>query len=101
MATFAELGSCCAWPPSCGGYTEVVSARLSRSHGTIDVKGVGNFLSFVSSQQKFETDHFIALGHISVTAPCYSLVLFIYFYFFIFSVMTLFFFSFLIFYFFF
>ena len=73
---FAELGSCYAWPPPCGGCAEVVSARLNRSHGTIDVKGVGNFLSSVSSQQKSETDRFIALGQISVTAPCYSSILF-------------------------
>ena len=73
---FAELGSCYAWPPPWGGCAEVVSARLNRSHGTIDVKGVGNFLSSVSSQQKSETDCFIALGQISVTAPCYSSVLF-------------------------
>jgi len=47
-----------------------------------DVKGVCNFLGSVSSQQKFEvTDvkppwHVTALGQISVTAPCYSSVLF-------------------------
>ena len=38
---FAELGSCCCWPPSCGGQAEVVSARLNLSHGTI---GVGEFV---------------------------------------------------------
>ena len=37
---FAELSSCCAWPPPCGGCTKVVSARLNPSHATIDVGGV-------------------------------------------------------------
>ena len=37
---FTELGSCCAWPPPCGGHTEVVSARLNLSNGTIDVRRV-------------------------------------------------------------
>ena len=54
MGDFAELGFSCAWPPPCGGRTEVVSARLNPSHGTIDVGGVCNFLGSVSSQQKFE-----------------------------------------------
>ena len=49
------------------------------------VSGVCNFLGSVSSQQKFEatdqcysplTDQVTALGQISVTAPCYSSVLF-------------------------
>ena len=49
------------------------------------VRGVCNFLGSVSSQQKFEatdqcysplTDHVTALGQSSVTAPCYSSVLF-------------------------
>ena len=54
MGDFAELGFSCAWPPPCGGRTEVVSARLNPSHGAIDVGGVCNFLGSVSSQQKFE-----------------------------------------------
>ena len=52
--SLAELGFSCAWPPPCGGRTEVVSARLNPSHGAIDVGGVCNFLGSVSSQQKFE-----------------------------------------------
>ena len=52
--SFTELGSCCAWPPPCGGRAEVVSARLNPSHGTIDVRGVCNFLDSVSLKQKFE-----------------------------------------------
>ena len=85
IGTFAELGSCCAWPPPCKGCAEVISARLNQSHGTTDVEGVCNFLDSVSSQEKFEatdqgyrprTDCVTALGQISVTAPCYSSVLF-------------------------
>ena len=38
--SFAELGSCCVWPPLCGGHAEVVTARLNPSHGTIDVRRV-------------------------------------------------------------
>ena len=48
------LGLRCAWPLPRGGQAEVVSARLNPSHGTIDVRGVCNFLGSVSSQQKFE-----------------------------------------------
>ena len=58
---FAKLGSCCAWPPPGGGRAEVVSATLNQSHGTIDVRGVGNFLSSVSSQHKFEMMYIKAL----------------------------------------
>ena len=47
--SFAELGSCCAWPLR----VEVVSARLNPSHGTIDVRQVYAPRFFVSSQQKF------------------------------------------------
>ena len=61
---FAELGSCCAWPPPCEGHTEVVSARLNLRNGTIDVGGVCDFLASVSSQQKFEA-----------TDQCYSSML--------------------------
>lgn len=49
VGAFAELGSCCAWPPPCGGCAEVVSARLNLSHGMKDVRGVCNFLGSVSS----------------------------------------------------
>ena len=52
---FADLGSCCAWFPPCGGHTEVVSGRLNPRNSTIDVGEICNFLSSVSSQQKFET----------------------------------------------
>ena len=54
VGAFAELGSCCAWPPLCRGHAEVVSARLNWRHGTIDVGRVCNFFCSVSSQQKFE-----------------------------------------------
>ena len=37
-----------------GVLAEVVSARLNWSHGTIDVRGAGNFLSSVSSQQNLK-----------------------------------------------
>ena len=41
-----------SWDPAVlgllvGGHAEVVSARLNWSHGTIDVRGAGNFLSSV------------------------------------------------------
>ena len=51
----------------------------------LSVRGVCNFFSSVSSQQKFEemdrryspqTNRVTALGQISVTAPCYISVLF-------------------------
>ena len=48
------MGSCPAWPPPCGVCTKSVSARLNPRNGTIDVRGVCNFLSSVSSQQKLE-----------------------------------------------
>ena len=47
-----ELLLCLAsslWDPA-----ETVSARLNLRNGTIDVRGVCNFLSSVSSRQKFE-----------------------------------------------
>ena len=62
VRAFAELGSCCAWPPPWGGHAKVVSARLNPSHGTKYVKGVCDFLSSVSSQQKFEATDVKALG---------------------------------------
>ena len=37
VGAFAKVGSCCAWPPPCGGHAEVVSARLNLRNGTIDV----------------------------------------------------------------
>ena len=52
---YADLGSCCAWFPPCGGHTEVVSGRLNPRNSTIDVGEICNFLSSVSLQQKFET----------------------------------------------
>ena len=80
MEAFAELGSCCAWSLPCRGHAEVVSAMLNQIHGTIDIRGMCNFLSFVSSQQTFEAMDVKALGNSqlsdSVTAPCYSSVLF-------------------------
>ena len=74
---FTKLGSCCAWPPPCGGPGEVVSARLNQSHFTIDVGGECNFLGSVSSQQKFEaTDQpSDRLCHSSRADQCYSFVL--------------------------
>ena len=46
-----------SWAPAefgllLAGTAEVVSARLNLSYGTIDVRGVCNFLGSVSSQQK-------------------------------------------------
>ena len=63
---FTVLGLRCAWPLPRGGQAEVVSARLNPSHGTIDVRGVCNFLGSVSSQQKFEaTDGQVLQPHIT------------------------------------
>jgi len=63
---FTVLGFHCAWPLPHGGQAEVVSARLNPSHGIIDVRGVCNFLSSVSSQQKFEaTDGQVLQPHIT------------------------------------
>ena len=54
LGAYIKLGFCCAWPLSPGGWAEVVSARLNLSHGTIEVRGVCNFLGSVSLQQKLE-----------------------------------------------
>ena len=51
---FTELGFCWAWPPPRTCWAEVVTARLNPRNGTIDVRGVCNFLSSVLPQQKFE-----------------------------------------------
>ena len=51
---YIKLGFCCAWPLPHGGLAEVVSAGLNLNHGTIDVRGVGNFLGSVLLEQKFE-----------------------------------------------
>ena len=88
-AAFAELGSCCAWPPPCGGRAEVVSARLNQSHGTIDVRecAISLVLSRHNKNLKLrtlkpsachtsQTDHVAAHEQISGAAPCYSSVLF-------------------------
>ena len=64
MAAFSKLGFYCVWPPPCGGWAEVVSARLNLNHSTTDVRGVCNFLSSVSLQQKFEA------MDASVLQPC-------------------------------
>ena len=62
------LGFHCAWPLPCGGQAEVVLARLNPSHGTIDFRGVCNFLGSVSSQQKFEaTDGQVLQPHIKLS----------------------------------
>ena len=50
MGAFAELYFCCA----CEGQAEVVSAKLNPRNGTVDVRGICNFLGSVSLQQKFE-----------------------------------------------
>ena len=44
-----------------GGQAEVVSARLNLRNGTIYVRGVFNFPSFVSLQQKFEAMDWLIL----------------------------------------
>ena len=66
---FAKLGSCPAWPPPCGVCTKSVSARLNPRNGTIDVRGVCNFLSSVSSQQKLEA---MDQHYSPWTGQCYS-----------------------------
>ena len=74
--SLAELGSCCAWPPPCGGCAKVVSARLNWSHSTIDVRGVCNFLGSVLSQQTFEATDVKPLGASQLSdSLCYSSVL--------------------------
>ena len=45
-----------------GDHAKVVSARLHLSHGSVDVRGVCDFLGSVSSQQKFEVTDIKALG---------------------------------------
>ena len=62
VGAFTELGSSCAWPPPWGDRAKVVSARLHLSHGSVDVRGVCDFLGSVSSQQKFEVTDIKALG---------------------------------------
>jgi len=52
--SFRQVGLLLFLASSLLGLAEVVSARLNQSQGTIDVEGVCNFLSSVSSQQKFE-----------------------------------------------
>ena len=60
------LGVLCAWPLPRGGQADVVSARLNPSHGTIDVRGVCNFLGSASSQQKVQvTDGQVLQPHIT------------------------------------
>ena len=81
VGDFPGLGSCCVWPPPCRGHAEVISARFNLSHGTIHVRGVGNFLDSVLSQQKFEVTDVKAfsmsqLSDRSVLQLCYSSVLF-------------------------
>ena len=51
---FADLGFCCVWPLPCRDQAELLSARLNPRNGTIDVRGVCNFLGSVLPQQKFE-----------------------------------------------
>jgi len=76
--SFPGVGLLLCLASSLQGRAKVVSARLHRSQGTIDVRGTYNFLGSVSSQQKFEvtdqdyspqTDRVTALRQISVTAP--------------------------------
>ena len=50
VGALAELYFCCA----CEGQAEVVSAKLNLRNGTVDVRGICNFLGSVSLQQKFE-----------------------------------------------
>ena len=100
----SSAGALLSWAPAVLGlfHAEVVSARLYPSHGTIDVTRVYVPRFFVSSQQRFgemdikaplachssqaldrhvvalrsQMDHVIALRQISVTAQCYSSILF-------------------------
>ena len=96
--SFTELGSCCAWPPPWGGvHAKVVTARLNRGHGSIDVRRVyaSRLLSHHTKDLEWRTlkppwcvtalwswtdhvialrsqmDHVIALRQISVTAQFY------------------------------
>ena len=70
VGAFAKLGFCCAWPPPCGSWAEVVSARLNPSYHTIYVQGVCNFLGSVLPQQRFEATDGPAL-QLRVTAQFY------------------------------
>ena len=100
----STAGASLSWAPSVLGlfHAEVVSARLHPSHGTIDVTRVYVPRFFVSSQQRFgvtdikaplgvaalrswidrvialrsRMDRVIELRQISVTAQCYSSILF-------------------------
>ena len=63
MEAFADLGFCCAWLLPHRGPAKIVSVRLNPSHGTIFVRGVCDFLSSVSSQQKFEVMEGPVLEH--------------------------------------
>ena len=100
----SSAGASLSWAPAVLGLfrSEVVSARLNPSHGTIDVTRVYVPWFFVSSQQRFgvmdikppqrvtalgswtdliiglrsRMDRVIALRQISVAAQCYSSILF-------------------------
>ena len=51
---FTKFGFCCAWPPLCGGWAKVASARLHPSHDIRYVGIVCNFLISVLPQLRFE-----------------------------------------------
>ena len=59
---FCQFGLLLCLASSLRRRAEVVSARSNPSHGTIDVRGMCNFLGSVSSQQKFEATDVKALG---------------------------------------
>ena len=60
----SSVGASLSWAPAVFGlfHTEVVSARLYLSHGTIDVTRVYVPWFFVSSQQRFGATDIKALG---------------------------------------
>ena len=60
----SSVGASLSWAPALFGLfrTEVVSARLNPSHGTIDVMQVYVPRFFVSSQQRFGAMDIKALG---------------------------------------
>ena len=60
----SSVGASLSWAPAVLGLfrTEIVSARLNPSHGTIDVTRVYVSRFFVSSQQRFGVMDIKALG---------------------------------------
>ena len=78
FASMSTAGDLPNWAPAvlslllAGGRAKAVSARLSPSHSTTDVRGVCNFLGSVSPQQKFEA---MDQRYSSRTDQCYNSML--------------------------